>query len=98
MLWKGRPTTVSASKRKLNASDEVSQNQVEDEGDVLYLISDADKKEFTNWTKFRELAKRENMVPRIVKTEWLLSVAMAQYVHWDPEWELSEEVVNAGKK
>jgi hypothetical protein len=44
------------------------------------------------------LAKRENMVPRIVKTEWLLSVAMAQYVHWDPEWELSEEVVNAGKK
>ncbi|CAN9374574.1 unnamed protein product [Alternaria alternata] len=98
VLWKGRPTTVSASKRKLNASDEVSQNQVEDEGDVLYLISDADKKEFTNWTKFRELAKRENMVPRIVKTEWLLSVAMAQYVHWDPEWELSEEVVNAGKK
>jgi hypothetical protein len=97
--WKGRPTTISASKRILNTSDkEVSQNQVEDEGDVLYLISDADKKEFTFWTKFRELAKKHDMIPRIVKTEWLLSVAMTQYVHWDPKWELTEDIVNAAKK
>jgi hypothetical protein len=92
--WKGRTTTVTASKRKLDKSDkEVSQNQVEDEGDVLYLISDPDKKEFGNWTKFRELAKKHDMIPRIVKTEWLLSVAMAQYVHWDQAWELDEEKV-----
>ena len=38
------------------------------------------------------------MIPRIVKTEWLLNVAMAQYVHWDQQWELSEELVNAAKK
>ncbi|KAF1939524.1 hypothetical protein EJ02DRAFT_408302 [Clathrospora elynae] len=96
--WRGRTTTVTASKRTLNSSDqEVSQNQTADEGDVLYLISDADKKDFNNWTKFRELAKKHDMIPRIVKTEWLLSVAMAQYVHWDPKWELSEEVVKAAK-
>ena len=95
-LWKGRTTTVSASKRVLNPADkDVSQNQVEDEGDVLYLISDADKREFGNWAKFRELAAKHDMVPRIVKTEWLLSVAMAQYVHWDTQWELNEDVVNA---
>lgn len=98
-VWKGRAMTVSASKRILNISDkEVSQNQVEDEGDVLYLISDADKKEFGNWAKFRELAEKHDMIPRIVKTEWLLNVAMAQYVHWDQQWELSEELVNAAKK
>jgi len=98
-LWKGRAMTVTASKRILSTSDkEVSQNQVEDEGDVLYLISDADKREFSNWTKFRELAQKHDMMPRIVKTEWLLNVAMAQYVHWDGQWELSEELVNAGKK
>jgi hypothetical protein len=97
--WRGRTTTINASKRTLNTADkEVSQNQVEDEGDVLYLISDADKKEFGNWTKFRELAKKHDMVPRIVKTEWLLAVALAQYVYWDPEWELSEDVVNAAAK
>ncbi|KAF1837609.1 hypothetical protein BDW02DRAFT_543706 [Decorospora gaudefroyi] len=98
-LWKGRTTTVTASKRKRNPADQdVSQNQIEDEGDVLYLISDADKKEFTNWSKFRDLAAKHDMVPRIVKTEWLLSVAMAQYVHWNPEWELSEEAVTADAK
>ncbi|KAF2856285.1 BRCT domain-containing protein [Plenodomus tracheiphilus IPT5] len=96
--WRGRPTTVTASKRRLDPQEaEVSQNQVEDEGDVLYLISDADKKEFASWVKFRELAAKHDMVPRIVKTEWLLSIAMAQYVHWNPEWELSEEKVKGGK-
>lgn len=97
-LWKGRTTNITASKRLLDASaGEESQNQKEDEGDVLYLISDANSKEFTNWTKFRELAKKHDMVPRIVKTEWLLINAMAQYVHWKPEWELTEEVVKAMK-
>ncbi|CAO2650493.1 Nn.00g017850.m01.CDS01 [Neocucurbitaria sp. VM-36] len=95
-MFKGRTTNITASKRSLNTSEaEVSQNQEEDEGDVLYLISDPDKKEFANWAKFRELAKTHDMIPRIVKKDWLLFVAMAQYVHFDPEWELSEEAVKA---
>ncbi|KAJ4380526.1 regulator of Ty1 Transposition [Didymella sp. IMI 355093] len=97
-LWKGRTTNITATKRLVNAAaGEESQNQKEDEGDVLYLISDANSKEFTNWVKFRDLAKKHDMVPRIVKTEWLLINAMAQYVHWKPEWELTEEVVRAAK-
>jgi hypothetical protein len=96
-MWKGRTTSITASKRSKNPSTEESQNQKEDEGDVLYLISDPDKKDFANWVKFRELAKRHDMVPRIVKTEWLLCVAMAQYVHWKDEWELTEDGVKAGK-
>lgn len=97
-LWKGRTTNITATKRLVNASaGEESQNQKEDEGDVLYLISDASSKEFTNWAKFRELAKKHDMTPRIVKTEWLLINAMAQYVHWKPEWELTDEIVKAAK-
>ncbi|ORY15557.1 hypothetical protein BCR34DRAFT_477780 [Clohesyomyces aquaticus] len=98
-LWKGRTTNITASKREVDppVEGEVSQNQEEDDGNVLYLISEGVKKEFPLWVKFRELAKKHDMVPRIVKTEWLLFVAMAQYVHWDPEWELNEEVVNAAK-
>jgi hypothetical protein len=90
-MWKGRTTSITASKRLNNSASEESQNQKEDEGDVLYLISDPDKKEHTNWAKFRELAEKHDMVPRIVKTEWILCVAMAQYVHWKKEWELSED-------
>jgi hypothetical protein len=96
-MWKGRTTSITASKRAKNPSTEESQNQKEDEGDVLYLISDPDKKDFGNWAKFRDLAQKHDMIPRIVKTEWLLCVAMAQYVHWKDEWELSEDVVKAGK-
>jgi hypothetical protein len=98
-IWKGKGiATATASKRKIDKSDEVSQNLQEDEGDVLYLISEANKKEFGNWAKFRELAEKHDMIPRIVKTEWILHVAMAQYVHCKKEWELSEEVVNVIKK
>ena len=97
--WKGRGVpNATAKKRKIEKTDEVSQNQTEDEGDVLYLISEAKKSEFQNWVKFRELAKKHNMVPRIVKTEWLLYIAMAQKIHWNPEWELKEEIVNSAAK
>ena len=98
-LWKGSKNAVSVSKRSIDTAAEAaeSQNQEEDEGDVLYLISEAKKQEFPLWKKFRDLAAKHNMVPRIVKTEWLLFVAMAQYVHWDPEWELTEEKVNKMK-
>lgn len=99
-VWKGRTTHITASKRTVDSSsaaNDESQNQKEDEGDVLYLISDPDKREFGNWAKFRELATKHDMIPRIVKTEWLLCVAMSQYVHWKEEWELSEEVVKATK-
>jgi hypothetical protein len=97
--WKGKSTTATASKRLINSSaGEESQNQKEDEGDVLYLISDPDQKQFPNWVKFRQLAAKHDMIPRIVKTEWLLIVAMAQYVHWKKEWELTEDIVKSTKR
>ena len=95
--WKGKPTTATASKRLINTSTCESQNQKEDEGDVLYLISNPDQKQFPNWVKFRQLAAKHDMIPRIVKSEWLLIVAMAQYVHWKKEWELTEDIVKSMK-
>lgn len=95
LKWDNRTTAVTASKRKIDAQPkEVSQNLEEDEGDVLYLISEAQKSEVKLWSKFRDLAKKHDMVPRIVSTEWLLNVVMAQKVHWKSEWELHEEDVS----
>ncbi|KAF2661310.1 hypothetical protein K491DRAFT_764955 [Lophiostoma macrostomum CBS 122681] len=91
LAWNGRTTTATAGKRSLAAEQEVSQNQAEDEADVLYLISDGDSKHFQNWKKFRELAKKHDMTPRIVDKNWLTHVAMAQKIYWDPCWELTEE-------
>jgi len=99
-LWKGSKNAISVSKRTIDTSmhnAEVSQNQEEDEVDVLYLISESKKSEVPLWKKFRDLAAKHNMVPRIVRTEWLLFVAMAQYIHWDPAWELTEEKIDGPK-
>jgi hypothetical protein len=96
-LWKGRATHVTAAKRSIDHANDTaeSQNQQEDEGDVLYLISEPNRNEFPLWKSFRDLAAKHDMIPRIVRTEWLLFVAMAQYVHWDSDWELTEEAVDA---
>ena len=98
-LYKGR-ASVTVSHRIINAVEdgEVSQNQEEDEPDVLYLISEPKKDEVPLWKKFRDLAKTHNMVPRIVKTEWLLFVAMAQYVHWDEKWQLNKDALESATK
>jgi hypothetical protein len=96
--WTGRPTGIRAVKRTIDETvGDVSENQEEDEGDVLYLVSSDNKKNVSLWKKFRELAEKNDMIPRIVTTEWILFVAMAQYIHCDPSWELSEKAVN-GKK
>lgn len=87
--WTGRATKLNATKRKIDAQpDEVSQNLREDEGDVLYLISEAKKSEENLWESFRKLALSHDMIPRIVSTEWLLNVAIAQKMMWKDEWEL----------
>ncbi|KAL5393260.1 hypothetical protein DPSP01_000089 [Paraphaeosphaeria sporulosa] len=99
LKWDNRTTAVTASKRKIDSQPkEVSQNLEEDEGDVLYLISEPHKDELKLWTKFRELAEKHDMVPRIVSNEWLLGVAMAQKIHWKPEWELKEEDIKGAAK
>ncbi|KAL9094331.1 MAG: hypothetical protein Q9165_003472 [Trypethelium subeluteriae] len=89
LLWKGR-ASVNVTKRKpLPDAGEESQNQGgEEEEDVLYLISGTSKDEKALWDKFRALAEKHDMRPRIVKPDWLLSCAMAQQVEWKEEYEL----------
>lgn len=92
LKWDNRTTAITASKRKIESQPtEITQNLEEDEGDVLYLISEPHKTEVKFWNQFKVLAKKHDMVPRIVSTEWLLNVAMAQRIHWKPEWELHEK-------
>ncbi|CAI6241864.1 unnamed protein product [Periconia digitata] len=92
--WTGRTTKPTATRRKIEAlPDEVSQNLLEDEGDVLYLISENKRSEVGLWEKFRKLAEEHEMTPRIVTTEWLLSTAIAQKMMWKKEYELTEENV-----
>ncbi|KAF1956207.1 hypothetical protein CC80DRAFT_535563 [Byssothecium circinans] len=112
IAYRGRSLKLSASRREIKSQPkEVSQNLLEDDGDVLYLISEiknvqdakdadqarkweqANKTEVGYWEKFREFAEKNDMVPRIASTDWILSVAIAQKMMWKEEWELNEEML-----
>ncbi|KAI7492862.1 hypothetical protein KC367_g8956 [Hortaea werneckii] len=70
---------------------EESQNQGdEDELDCVYLVSGTTEAEKKLWKGFRSTAEKQELVPRIVRTDWLLNAAMSQRVRWDAKWALDE--------
>lgn len=89
MLYKGR-TAMNVSKRKFDDDDLAAESQGQDTGNTLYLLSNNSKPEMALWSKFREMAKAADMVPMIVRTDWLLSVAMQNAIHWDDKWKWTE--------
>ncbi|KAJ6788367.1 hypothetical protein PWT90_02903 [Aphanocladium album] len=54
--------------------------------DPVYLLSGVSADERHMWPRFREMAERGHMEPRIVAPDWLLDVAMAQQVRYDPKF------------
>ncbi|KAI7253925.1 hypothetical protein D0864_13747 [Hortaea werneckii] len=73
------------------AVGEESQNQGdEDELDRVYLVSGTTEAEKKLWKGFRSTAEKQELVPRIVRTDWLLNAAMSQRVRWDAKWALDE--------
>ncbi|TID21413.1 hypothetical protein E2P81_ATG04697 [Venturia nashicola] len=91
MLYKGR-TAMNVSKRRFNAGPAGAGGAAESQGDAngntLYLISGEKPSESGLWDKFRQMAKAADMVPVIARSDWMISVAMRQLVHWDDKWKL----------
>ncbi|CAJ0547967.1 Ff.00g047210.m01.CDS01 [Fusarium sp. VM40] len=62
----------------------------EEEGNAppepVYLLSSAGAEEKPLWNRFREMARKGNMEPRVVAPDWLLDVAMAQQVRFDEKF------------
>lgn len=51
--------------------------------DPVYLLTSTSPAEKMLWPKFEEMARRGNMEPRIVVSDWLLDVAMKQQLIYD---------------
>lgn len=58
--------------------------------DPVYLLSGVSKEEKQMWARFKEMAEKGNMEPRIVSADWLLDVAMAQQVRFDKKFLIEE--------
>ncbi|EGX93245.1 DNA repair protein Rtt107 [Cordyceps militaris CM01] len=54
--------------------------------DPVYLLSGVSADEKGMWARFREMATKGHMEPRIVAPDWLLDVAMAQQVRYDAKF------------
>lgn len=52
----------------------------------VYLLSGESPEEQQLWAKFRDMAQKGHMEPRIVVPDWLLDVAMAQQVRFDEKF------------
>lgn len=56
----------------------------------VYLLSDISAEEKQLWKRFKEMAERGHMEPRVVSPNWLLDVAMSQEVRFDKSFLLTE--------
>ncbi|RDL42012.1 BRCT protein [Venustampulla echinocandica] len=74
-IYNGKPTI----KKTNPAEDEIGPEPV-------YLITGQKPTERKLWPSFAAMARDGNMLPRIVTTDWILDVAMAQQQKWDDSY------------
>ncbi|KAJ9668663.1 regulator of Ty1 Transposition [Coniosporium apollinis] len=87
--WKGR-ASGTARRRVSDEKDETSGDQENEEAEALYLLSGTTPQEKKTWDAFKTMATKQGMLPRIVRQDWILYVAMAQQVVWDEQYEQEE--------
>ena len=94
-LYQGRTGLVLKPRLRGDpAAGAESQHQGEDdEFECIYLVSGTSEAESKLWKTFRALAEKQDLQPRIVKSEWLLTAALSQQVEWKDEWLLDEAAV-----
>jgi len=89
-LFRGRPGVALGSRR---TTDEIGQVNTAAQREDVYLISGTDKAHIRLWPRFRKMARDSRKVPRIVRADWLLDIAMSQEWRWTDSLELKEEDV-----
>lgn len=55
----------------------------------VYLVSSSSVKQM--WPRFKEMAEKGNMEPRIVSADWLIDVALAQQVRFDKKFLMEKQ-------
>ncbi|KAI9698918.1 MAG: hypothetical protein M1836_003107 [Candelina mexicana] len=88
LMYRARSGTVISSKSTSIDDDDDDEKKQED---FVYLISGTTAEEKKLWSKFRSAVQEKDMKPRIVRTDWMLNLAMSQEMRWDDSFELSEK-------
>ncbi|PGH32671.1 hypothetical protein GX50_04518 [[Emmonsia] crescens] len=90
-LFRGRSGITLPNRRR--SGDESRENDGAPNIDEIYLISGTEKSHVRLWPKFRNMVLNAKKVPKIVRPDWLLNIAMAQEWRVNDSLELKEEDV-----
>ena len=83
MLYRARAGSITAT--RMNGVDK----QENDEPEYIYLISGVKPEEQRLWPKFRQMVTAVGKLPRIVRTDWMLDMALSQQAHWKDTYEVT---------
>lgn len=93
MLYRARAGSImSARDGSLDGSSEGTGPAKEES---VYLMSGTTSDEARLWPKFRQVVQGIGKVPRIVRTDWILDLALSQQSHWQADWELTEKDIDS---
>ncbi|KAM5480507.1 regulator of Ty1 Transposition [Microsporum audouinii] len=87
VLYRGRSgTTISGRRSAVDTSDQA-------EAEEVFLISGLDKSSVKLWEKFRTMARDAKRVPKIVRSDWILDIALSQEWRGGDSYEHADEDV-----
>ena len=88
MLFRGRVShkVQQPDSDDANSDEEASDNEV-------YLLSSVAPEHQRLWPRFRQMVQEIGKIPRIVRVDWLLDIAMSQDPHAADKYELNEDMV-----
>lgn len=86
LLFRGRPGSIPAPVEEPDDEKDSNDEYLE----CYYLVSGATAGEVRLWPRFRAMVKDQCGKPRIVRTDWMLDLALSQQIVWNDKYELVE--------
>jgi hypothetical protein len=70
-----------------------SDDEMDVDGDDkhVYLVSGSTPAESRLWPKFQEEVRSGGRIPRVVRTDWMLDLALSQRIRWNDSYELTND-------
>ena len=59
--------------------------------EYVYLLSGTTQEESKLWPKFRRMVGEMGKAPRVVRTDWMLDLALSQEIQWREIYELTDQ-------
>lgn len=88
--FRARASSIVSARGALDANED---DEAPESPEYSYLVSGSTYEESRIWTRFRQIAQGKGMVPRVVRTDWIIDLALSQRINWNESYELTDKEV-----